>query len=108
MSIEHSSTLVFVVHFAGEFRGIMGQDIPFRKLNFPSLDAFIETIPDTIRIGRFVAPVLETLNYNYRYVINMSITITTKFKVSLLIRFSPGMGISKGRKSCDLVNASYL
>ena len=76
------------VHFAGEFRGIMGQDIPFRKLNFPSLDAFIETIPDTIRIGRFVAPVLETLNYNYRYVINMSITITTKFKVSLLIRYT--------------------
>ncbi|KAK2176141.1 hypothetical protein NP493_680g00019 [Ridgeia piscesae] len=38
--------------FNGEFRGIMGEDVPYRKLGFPSLNAFIETIPDTIRIGR--------------------------------------------------------
>ena len=40
--------------FSGEFRGIMGEDVPYRKLGFPSLNAFIETIPDTIRIGRLV------------------------------------------------------
>ena len=32
----------------------MGEDVPYRKLGFPSLNAFIETIPDTIRIGRLV------------------------------------------------------
>ena len=47
--IRQSNGFLF---FSAEYRGIIGQPLPYKTLGFPSLEILLETIPDVVRVGR--------------------------------------------------------
>ena len=57
--------MLLFVGISGEYRAIVGEFIPYNQLGFPDLHAFIETIPDVVRIGRYVLNLLRITLYHH-------------------------------------------
>lgn len=79
-----------MIFILGDYRDVTQEPLPFKKLGFPNLDEFINSIPDVVRVRRYV--MLFIHNAKFAIIINLMVNlfkgkIYPKVKVFLINSF---------------------